>query len=60
MARINPAQIQQLAEHAERQDPSIVDKMSGFYAQHPDLVKTLGGAALTIALAKIANHMKAA
>lgn len=60
MARMNPAQIKQLAEHAEREDPSIVDKMSGFYAQHPDLVKTLGGAALTIALAKIANHMKAA
>ena len=60
IAQINPAQVQQLAEHAERQDPSIVDRMSGFYAQHPDLVKTIGGAALTIALAKIANQMKAA
>lgn len=60
LARITPQHIQQLAEHAERQDPSIVDKMSGFYAQHPDLVKTIGTTALTIALAKIANHMRAA
>jgi hypothetical protein len=60
IAQITPLQVQQLAEHAESQDPSIVDKMSGFYAQHPDLVKTIGGAALTIALAKIANHMRSA
>ena len=31
------------------------DKMSGFYAQHPGLVKTLGSAALSIALAKMAQ-----
>jgi hypothetical protein len=29
--------------------------MSDFYAQHSGLVKTLGGAALTIALAKMAD-----
>jgi hypothetical protein len=60
IAQITPQQVQQLAEHAERQDPGIVDKMSGFYAQHPDLVKTIGGAALTIALAKIASHLRTA
>lgn len=60
VAQITPQQVRQLAEHAERQDPTIVDKMSGFYAQHPDLVKTIGTAALTIALAKIASHMRAA
>jgi len=52
--------VQQLAERAERQNPGIVDTLSGFYAQHPDLVKTLGGAALTIALSKIANNMRSA
>jgi hypothetical protein len=44
----------------EKSDPSIVDKASAFYAQHSALVKTLGGAALTIALAKVAERQKAA
>jgi hypothetical protein len=37
-----------------------VDKASAFYAQHTTLVKTLGGAALSIALAKVAEWQKAA
>ena len=59
-AQVSPQHVQQLAERAERQNPGIVDTLSGFYAQHPDLVKTLGGAALTIALSKIANDMRSA
>lgn len=58
VARVTPGQVQQIASHAEQHNPGIIDKMSGFYAEHPGLVKTLGGAALTIALAKIANGMK--
>jgi len=58
VGQITPEQVQQLAEHAERQDPSVIDKMSSFYAQHPGLIKTLGGAALTIALSKIASNMR--
>jgi hypothetical protein len=54
-ASIPPEQVQQLAAHAEQQSPGIVDTMSRFYAEHPGLVKTLGGAALTIALAKMAE-----
>lgn len=57
-AQVTPQQVQQIASHAEQHDPSIVDQMSVFYAQHSTLVKTLGGAALTIALAKMANGMK--
>jgi hypothetical protein len=58
--QVSAQQVQQLAERAERQNPGIVDTLSGFYAQHPELVKTLGGAALTIALSKIANNMRRA
>jgi len=58
--QVSAQNVQQLAERAERQNPGIVDTLSGFYAQHPDLVKTLGGAALTIALSKIANNMRSA
>ena len=52
--------VQQLATHAEKSDPTIVDRASSFYAQHSTLVKSLGGAALSIALAKVAERQRAA
>jgi hypothetical protein len=58
-SQLTPVQVEQIAAHAEQQNPSVIDTMSNFYAQHSTLVKTLGGAALTIALGKIANRMKA-
>ncbi|MCA1592171.1 MAG: hypothetical protein LC754_05875 [Acidobacteria bacterium] len=54
--RISPEAVQQVAQEAEQKDPSVVDMISNVYAQHPTLIKTLGGAALTIALAKIADR----
>ncbi len=54
--QVSPEAVQQLAAQAEKQDPSIIDRVSGFYAEHPTLVKGLGAAALTIALAKIAQR----
>jgi hypothetical protein len=57
---VSPELVQQLATHAESKDPSIVDRASDFYAQHPTLIKTLGSAALSIALAKVAERQKAA
>lgn len=53
--QIPPEAVQDLATEAEKRDPSIIDQFSDFYAQHPTLIKTLGGAALAIALAKIAQ-----
>lgn len=57
-AQVSPEAVQEIAEHAERKDPSIVDQVSNFYAEHPTLVKTIGAAALTIALAKIAERQQ--
>ena len=57
-SELSPQQVQDLANHAEKQSPGVFDKLGDFYAQHPDLVKTLGSAALTIALAKMANRMR--
>jgi len=54
--QISPQAVQELATHAEKNDPSIVGSLSSFYAQHSALVKTLGGSVLTVALAKIAQH----
>ena len=54
--QIPPEAVQQVAEEAQKHDPSIIERISDFYAEHPTLVKTLGTAALTIALSKIANR----
>ena len=48
--QISPSEVQQMAAHAERQNPRVVDQVSSFYAQHPELMKAAGGLALTIAL----------
>ena len=57
-AQMAPAQVEQLAAHAEQNDPGIIDKMGSFYAQHPTLVKTIGGVALSIVMSKIAQNMQ--
>ena len=49
-SQISPEQVQQIAAHAEKHDPSVIDKVSSFYAQHPGVMKAVGGLALTIAL----------
>ena len=54
--QVSPEEVAQIAEQAEQQDPSIIDQVSDFYSRQPTLVKTLGAAALTIALAKIADR----
>jgi hypothetical protein len=53
-----PRQVQEIAAKAEQHDPGVLDKIGGFYAQHPQIVKTLGSAALAIALAGVANRMR--
>ncbi len=45
--------VQQLAQHAQQNNPSIVDQASSFYAQHPKLVQGLGAGALAL----IMSHM---
>lgn len=57
-AQMTPEQVQQIAEQAEQHNPGIVDQMGDFYAQHPTLVKTIGGAALAIVLGRVAQGMR--
>lgn len=57
-ASVSPQQVQDVVTQAQQHNPGIVDSLSGFYAQHPGLVKTLGGAALAIVLGKISRHMQ--
>lgn len=51
--QISPSDAAAIAEHAEKTDPSIMDRAGQFYAQHPQLVKGLGAAALAIALGRM-------
>jgi hypothetical protein len=53
-SQLSPSDVNAIATHAQNQDGSVVDKIGGFYAQHPALVKSLGAAALAVAL----GHMR--
>ncbi|GAB3552601.1 hypothetical protein GCM10027343_38330 [Noviherbaspirillum agri] len=54
--QLSPDEVQALASRAEQENPGIIDHMSNFYANNPTLVKALGGAALAIALGKMAQR----
>jgi hypothetical protein len=53
--QIPPDSVQVLAQHAAKQQPSIVDSAASFYAQHPTLVKTIGAGALALLMNKISQ-----
>jgi hypothetical protein len=55
--QVSPKDVEQLAAHAQN-NPSLVDSVSNFYAEHKTLVKTLGGGALAIVLARIAEKQR--
>jgi hypothetical protein len=52
-SRVSPADVQEIAAQAEKQDASVVDQVSSFYSEHPQAVQALGGLALAIALQHI-------
>jgi hypothetical protein len=52
-SQIPPQAVQQIAAQAQQQNPGIIDSISGFYSQHPTLVKSLGAGALAMLL----SHM---
>ena len=55
-AQVTPDELREISATAEKQDPGIFDKIGAYYAQHPEVVKVLGGAALAIALGRMANR----
>jgi len=54
--RISPEQVSEIAQHAEKANPGVMDQIGNLYAKNPEVVKMLGGAALAIALGHIANR----
>jgi hypothetical protein len=55
-AQIPEQAVQQAAEHAEKRDPSIVDRVSQLYAQHPMLIQSLGALAMSMAMSHMARR----
>lgn len=55
-SQVSPQSLQELAEHAEKQNPSIIDEASQFYAQHPTLVKALGAGSLALIMSHLSRR----
>ena len=57
-SQLSPEQVQEIAQKAEQENPGVVERMGDFYAQHPNVVKGLGAAALAIALGHMAQGIQ--
>ena len=55
-AQVDPHEVQEVARQARLQNPGVLERVSRFYARHPELVRTLGNAAMGIALSKMARR----
>lgn len=55
--QVSPEAVHQLAAQAEQNDPSIIEKASGFYAQHPTLVKALGAGSLALIMSHMSRRL---
>ncbi|MDQ3026843.1 MAG: hypothetical protein M3R58_10130 [Pseudomonadota bacterium] len=53
-----PRDIEMAAAQAAQQDPNVIQKISRFYARHPQLVQTLGQAALGILMSGMARRRR--
>jgi hypothetical protein len=56
--QVSPADVQVLAQHAARQDPSVVNAAASFYAQHSTLVKAIGAGALAFVLSRLSQSRR--
>lgn len=54
--QVRPEDVRQLASEAEKRDPSVIDRASEFYAQHPTLIKTLGAGALAVLMSNMSQR----
>jgi hypothetical protein len=57
-SRVPPEAVEQLAGRAQERDPTVIDRISDFAAEHPGLMKGLGAAAVGIALKHLAGQKR--
>lgn len=55
--QVTPEQVQQLAERAQKGNPSIIEQASNFYAQHPQVVQGLGAGALALIMSHLSKKV---
>ena len=54
--QVSPEAVQELAEHAESQNPTIIDQAGRFYSQHPKLVQALGAGSLALIMSHLSKR----
>jgi len=54
--QVSPQDVQVLADHAQKHDPSVIDRAGEFYAQHPTLVQGLGAGALALIMSRMSQN----
>lgn len=54
--QVQPETVRQLADAAVKRDPSIIDRASEFYSQHPTLVKSMGAGALALIMSHLSQR----
>ena len=52
-SQLSPAEVTEIANHAAKAKPGVVEQVGDFYAEHSSLIKTLGGVALMVTMAKM-------
>ena len=52
------SEVETAAADAARQNPGIIQRVSRFYAEHPQLVQTLGQVALSVAMSGMARRRR--
>jgi len=55
-ADVDPGDVEEVARQARKQNPGVLERVSRFYARHPDVVRNLGAVAMNIVLARIARR----
>ncbi|MDO5626040.1 MAG: hypothetical protein Q4G71_15295 [Pseudomonadota bacterium] len=55
--QLTPTQVRDVTTAAAQAEPGLMDRIGNFYAEHPDLVKTLGAGALMVALARMKQNL---
>jgi hypothetical protein len=56
--QVSPQDVEQIADQAAREQPTVMDRLGHLAAQNPALVKKLGGAALMLVIANVASRRR--
>lgn len=56
--QVSPEEVTEIVKQAEKERPEVVDQLGRFYAEHSGLIKTLGSAALLVALSRMRHNAR--